>query len=143
LIKSRVKMKETSFIFPIKAKHLTLSNQTITRLINAMISYNFGESHSYIFQHLFIDFDTVQWVAEKILDNYVYRVYCHPLLIKQVLKKLNNEILCCHRELKITRKDKKMRISEFSQAQIISSIQKLYLCYSAPKDRCNFNKILI
>lgn len=120
-------MKELSFVFPKKAKHLTLSTQTISRVVRSIISYNNGELQSHVFQLLFIDFTRTNWVAENILDRYVFKVFCHPLLVQQVLINLESEISDCHRLLQITERDRIIRVSEFSQSQIISSIQKNYM----------------
>ncbi|MBA3920206.1 MAG: hypothetical protein H0X31_00285 [Nostocaceae cyanobacterium] len=120
-------MRELNFIFPRKAKDLTLSTQTILRVVRSIISYNNGELQNHVFQLLFIDFTITNWVAENILDRYVFKAFCHPLLVQQVLIKLESEISDCHRLLEITEKSRIIRVSEFSQTQIISSIQKLYM----------------
>ncbi len=117
--------KKDSFKFPKKARHLTLSSQTIFRVVQAVIDYNYGKSGN-VSQHIFIDVANTQWIAESILDKYVYKAFCHPLLLQQTLINLHEEIFICHQRLNITTRSY-TRVSARVKSQIIASIQQLYM----------------
>jgi len=119
-------MQKLSFTFPTKAGHLLKSTKTISRVVRAIISYNVGESNEHSHQ-LFIDEETLEWVAREILDPFVFKAFCHPLLLQQVLINLTDEIAECHQRVNLTRKSKNLRISFSSKSKIASSIQKLYM----------------
>ena len=119
-------MQKPSFTFPTKAGHLLKSTQTISRVVHAIISYNVGSENEHFYQ-LFIDEETLEWVAREILDPFVFKAFCHPLLLQQVLINLTDEIAECHQRFKLTNKSKKPRLSESGRSKIASSVQKLYM----------------
>lgn len=120
-------VQKYSFYLPPQKRRFSFSIQTISRLIYSIIGYNYSNYPEHIYQQrIYIDVRTVQWVAEQMLEQQIFKLYFHPLLLQQILVNMDDEIAECHQRMMIGQEKKIIKGSYFNHRQIISSIRKIY-----------------